>query len=209
MSFKNKRILITAGPTWVPIDSVRVISNIASGQTGILLAEKLTRLGARVTLFLGPVSSCSIDKRIRLVNFKFFDELRNRLKQELRINKYDIIVHNAAVSDFKPVRRSGGKISSLRSHTLKLTPLPKIAREIRAASPKAKLVIFKLEPQVIDKALIQRAKLARQKLKAEVVVANRINPYRAFIIGRGSGIIKVKNKKELAGRLIKLLVTSY
>ena len=58
MSLKNKRILITAGPTWVAIDSVRVISNIATGETGILLAKRLSLQGAKVTLALGP-SCCA------------------------------------------------------------------------------------------------------------------------------------------------------
>ena len=53
---KNKKVLITAGPTWVPIDNVRVISNTATGETGILLSEKLKNLGAKVTLLLGPTN---------------------------------------------------------------------------------------------------------------------------------------------------------
>lgn len=209
MLLKNKRVLITAGPTWVPIDSVRVISNIATGETGILLAEKFVKQGAKVTLLLGPVGACCIDRRIRVINFKFFDELRSCLKKELRRRIYDIIIHNAAVSDFKPLRKIRGKISSQRNYILKLSPLPKITEEIKRLNPQAKLVIFKLESEVTDKVLIQRAKLVRQKLKAEVVVANRINPYKAFIIEGKNSLIVAKSKEELTSRLIKLLVTSY
>ncbi len=54
MSLNGKRILITAGPTWVPIDNVRVISNIATGTTGVLLAWQTSAQGAKVTLVLGP-----------------------------------------------------------------------------------------------------------------------------------------------------------
>jgi phosphopantothenoylcysteine decarboxylase/phosphopantothenate--cysteine ligase len=205
MNLKNKRVLITAGPTWVPIDSVRVISNIATGETGILLANKLVSRGARVTLFLGPVGHCSIDKRVRLINFKFFDQLRNGLKKELRARRYDKIIHNAAVSDFKPPRNAGGKISSQKSHTLKLSPLPKIAEEIRKLSPKAKLVIFKLEAQVTDSVLIKKAISACRKIKGDIVVANRVNPYRAFIINSGNKIVAAGNRKELTNRLIKIL----
>ena len=189
----------------MPIDSVRVISNIATGETGILLANKFIREGARVTLFLGPVSSCCISKRVKLINFKFFDELRNRLKQELRKNKYDIIIHNAAVSDFKPGKKLKGKIDSRRSYTLSLSPLPKIAKEIKILNPEAKLVIFKLEPGVPDNALIAKARLAGKKVKAYAVVANRLNPYRAFITGDDFCLIRARNKKDLTARLTKLL----
>ena len=50
MKLKNKRVLITAGPTWVKIDKVRVISNTASGKTGLLFADAFKRLGSKVTL---------------------------------------------------------------------------------------------------------------------------------------------------------------
>jgi len=52
---KNKRILITCGPTWVPIDGMRVISNRSSGQLGQTIAQDLTKAGAKVTLLEGPV----------------------------------------------------------------------------------------------------------------------------------------------------------
>jgi phosphopantothenoylcysteine decarboxylase/phosphopantothenate--cysteine ligase len=205
LDIKHKKVLITAGPTWVSIDSVRVISNIATGETGILLAEKLVKEGARVTLLLGPVGACCIDRRIRVINFKFFDELRNCLKKELRVRIYDIVIHNAAVSDFKAERQARGKLTSGKSYTLKLSPLPKLAKEIKVLNPKAKLVIFKLESVSSDKALIQRAKLAKVKLKADLTVANRINPYRAFIIDRTDKVISTKSKKELVDKLIKIL----
>jgi phosphopantothenoylcysteine decarboxylase/phosphopantothenate--cysteine ligase len=202
---KNKRILITAGPTWVPIDGVRVISNIATGQTGILLAKQLSKSGAKVTLALGPVSSCCVNNKVKIINFRFFDELRSRLKKELRSKKYDIIIHSAAVSDFKPAQPAKGKLVSERSYNLKLSPLPKIIKDIRILNPKAKLVMFKLETGVSDNVLIQRAELARDKVKADFVVANRINPYRAFIIDRKSNIVSAKNKRELVKKLLTLI----
>jgi len=79
----TKSVLITAGPTWVAIDSVRVISNTATGETGTLLAERFAQQGAKVTLLLGPVSNCCLNKKIRVINFKFFDELRDKLIREL------------------------------------------------------------------------------------------------------------------------------
>ena len=111
MNLKNKRILITAGPTWVAIDKVRVISNIASGKTGVILAEKLNNCGAKVTLLMGPGECCCLNKKIRLVRFKFFADLKQTITRELKSNKYDVIIHSAAVSDYRVENVYSGKIS--------------------------------------------------------------------------------------------------
>ena len=50
----KKKILITAGPTWVRLDDVRVITNVFTGKSGVALAESLARKGHTVTLLLGP-----------------------------------------------------------------------------------------------------------------------------------------------------------
>lgn len=214
MSFKNKRILITAGPTWVPIDEVRVISNIASGETGILLAEKLLKRGAAVTLALGPVEFCRIspsttlriDKKIKLVRFKFFNELRSRLKKELLSKNYDCIIHCAAVSDFRPLKSTQGKLVSNKAYNLKLTVLPKIVDEIRRLCPLAKLVMFKLEAGVSDVELIRRARKALLKAQADLIVANRISPsYKAFILNKNETLGRINSKKELADKLINFI----
>jgi len=85
MSLKNKRILITAGPTWVSIDKVRVLSNTASGATGILLSQALAAKKSKVTLLLGPVGNFSVGKNIKLLRFKSFDELKKALVGELSL----------------------------------------------------------------------------------------------------------------------------
>ena len=127
VSLKGKRVLITAGPTWVAIDNMRVISNTASGQNGLLLAERLNRLGAKVTLLLGQVGSCSLNKRIRLVRFSFFEELKSRLQQELKTHRYDAIIQTAAVSDYRPSKILKHKIrSGIKRLRLELRPTPKI-----------------------------------------------------------------------------------
>lgn len=203
---KNKRILITAGPTWVPIDNVRVISNIATGETGILLAEKLNDLGAKVTLLLGPVGTCSLHHKIRLIRFKLFNELKNIIKKELKLRKYDIVVHAAAVSDFRPEVVATGKLKSDRVYNLRLLPTSKIIRQIFLSAPKIKIIPFKLESGCSDKTLIERAKNFLSKIKGDFIVANRINPYRAFIIDRrGNTLFTVKNKQALVNKLPRVI----
>jgi phosphopantothenoylcysteine decarboxylase/phosphopantothenate--cysteine ligase len=204
--FRNKRILITAGPTWVPIDSVRVISNTASGETGRLLAQGLQKIGARVTLLSGPVCLCGLNRKVRVINFRFFDELRNIIKQELRASKYDLIIHSAAVSDFRPSRRIKNKITSGRAFILRLKAQPKIINYIRALNPRAKLVIFKLESGINDAALIARARESLLIHKADFAVANRVLPrYKAFILDKARVYAKAGSKKILADKLIAAL----
>jgi phosphopantothenoylcysteine decarboxylase/phosphopantothenate--cysteine ligase len=205
MKLKNKRILITAGPTWVPIDSVRVISNIATGQTGVLLAQEAVHRRFKVTLLLGPGDYCCLRKGIRVIRFRFFDELRQGLKKELGTRRYDFIIHSAAVADFKPARVFKRKLSSQKTINLKLKPLPKVFQDIRKVSPESRLAIFKLESRVSDKTLIQRAKVAQQKSGAEIVVANRLNPYCAFIINKSNDIVSLESKKDLVRALLRCL----
>lgn len=205
MSLKNKSILITAGPTWVPIDSVRVISNIATGETGMFLAQRLMRVAPRVTLLLGPVTELRIDKKIKVINYTYYEELRKAVRAELTRRRYDIIIHSAAVSDFTPVRSIKGKYPSGNGLNLKLKPLPKIITDIRRLAPGAKLVMFKLEPGASDAVLLKAAKAAQIKAGADMIVACRLNPYRAFIIDKSNSILSVKNKQELTQKLIKIL----
>ena len=203
---KNKKVLITAGPTWVPIDNVRVISNIATGETGILLAEKLQKLGAKVTLLLGPVSSCCLSRNIKLIRFKFFGDLKEKVKQELRSRKYDIIIHSAAVSDFRPRLLAKGKIESEKIYNLKLSPVPKIISDIKRLAPQVKLMMFKLESGINDKILIKRTKQALINYQADMAVGNTIHPkYKAFILDRNKVYYKVHSKKELIHRIVSLL----
>jgi len=206
MSLKNKRVLITAGPTWVPIDSVRVISNIATGQTGILLAEKLQSLGARVTLLLGGAELCCLDKKIRLIRFRFFDELRRVILKELKEKKYDIVIHSAAVSDYRPLKSYNYKIKSGRKiWRLNLVPTPKIINLIKKVDKALFLVGFKFEPQSSRSALINKARILIRDSKADLVVANTSynGRYNAYIVSQEGIKGAINSKAKLAEALIR------
>lgn len=205
---RNKRVLITAGPTWVAIDKVRVISNTASGETGILLAQELARSGAKPTLLLGPVTSCCLNKKIRVVNFKFFDELKNALHKELLSKKFDAVIHTAAVSDFKPAKTYAVKLSSgLKNLRINLIPSEKIIDSIKKISPRILAVGFKFEPDVKGNALIKKADLLLKKARLDLVVANTAyeNKYRAYIVNKQSSSKAIGSKNILAAKLVKIL----
>lgn len=184
-TLRGMRVLITAGPTWVPIDKVRVISNLASGRTGILLAERLRRLGAEVTLILGPVENACPNKKIKLIRFRFFNELKQKALEELKSGKYDALIHSAAVSDYRPRRVYGRKISSgIKNLTLRLEPAPKIIDLFRKADESIFLAGFKFEPGAKRNTLIREARALMRSSRLDLVVANTVSAdkYSAYII---------------------------
>lgn len=215
-----KKVLITAGPTWVAIDKVRVISNIASGETGILLADKLSEQGAKVTLVLGP-GNCDYrnsfgyrkpnyglraNSKVKIVRFSFFEELRQALKKELKASRYDFIIHSAAVSDFAPQKPIKGKLKSGRPYVLRLKALPKISADIRRLAPDAVLVLFKLESGIKDEELIRRARKTLAASQADLIVANSIEPrYKAYILDAKNIYSRAGSKQEMAKNLIATL----
>jgi len=219
-SLKNKKILITAGPTWVPIDDVRVISNTSSGELGLLLAREALKYKAKVDLFLGPVpQAVLLNKNIRISRFEYFSELMDMVVLALRSKKYDYIFHCAAVSDYV-TKKISGKISSENNElVVRLKRAPKIIDMIRKMNPDAFLVMFKLEGAVKDPVLLKRALEAMNKVGADLVVANRFlsfkrrskvsvredKRYRGFILGPCGIFARALSRKALAVELLKLI----
>jgi len=207
------KVLISAGPTCVPIDKVRVISNLATGETGIRLAERFSSYGAQVTLLLGgpaAAEACSIDKRIRLIRFKYSSELENLIKKELKRRRYDIMIHSAAVSDYKPSRIYKAKIKSGMSHwKINLVPTKKIIDLIKRIDKNILLVGFKFEPGAAKNTLLKHARMLLLRAKADLVVANTSdkNKYRAFIMDRIKESSPLNSKEALTKELFKLLVS--
>ncbi|MCM8790040.1 MAG: phosphopantothenoylcysteine decarboxylase [Candidatus Omnitrophica bacterium] len=203
---RDKKILITAGPTWVPIDSVRVISNIATGETGILLAKNFRKAGAKVTLLLGPQVVCRLDKKIKILHFKFFDEIKELLKKEVQAGKYDAVIHSAAVSDYRPKKTYRHKISSaLKRLEIKLVRTEKLIDTIKKIDPQLLLVGFKFLPDVGKAKLINEARKLIKSSRADLIVANTIlhNRYKAYIVGRDFTSIPIFTKEDLAENLTK------
>lgn len=204
--FAGKSVLITAGPTWVAIDKVRVISNSATGLTGTMLAKAFADLGARVTLLLGPAVSCCLDRRIRLINFRFFDELKEHLFRQAENNNFDIIIHSAAVSDFRPKKKFTAKIGSgIKNLKLDLVPTEKLINSLRRKSKSSIIVGFKFEPDAHDKALLIEAAKLKRVANLDLVVANSsINGgYKAYILGAGKIRGAFVSKQKMINNLIE------
>lgn len=204
--------MITSGPTWVAIDRVRVISNTASGKTGILLANQFAQAKAKVTLLMGPVGEVSgLNKKIRIRRFCFFQELSALLKDELK-NKYDIIVQAAAVSDYAPKSMHQGKISS-RKQVLKLNlkSTPKLINCLRKLAPCAFLVGFKFEPELAGGKLIREARSLNKKAGLDLTVANSFkgHRYQAYLVDNNASCGPYRSKEVMARSLTRLIERKY
>ncbi len=199
------RVLITCGATWTPIDDVRVISNVSSGEMGHLIAQAFSKNKALVTLIEGPVTHELNDKKIKIIKYRFFDELERLLKVELQ-KKYDIIVHAAAVSDFKVAKAAKSKIASDKAVTLHLTPTPKLINRIKRLSPNSFLIGFKLESRLNSGKIFEEVKSLFIKDGCDLVVANTLQQgYQGFILDADGNILsKALNKAKIAQDLVRL-----
>src|SRR5258708_18078144 len=123
---RNKRALISAGPTREYWDPVRYLTNGSSGRMGMALAQEALRLGAQVTLILGPVGHPPQGRaRLRVVPVVSAWDMYEAVKK--RIQGTDIFVGSAAVVDYRPAAMQKRKIKRHEpSVTLKLYGNPDI-----------------------------------------------------------------------------------
>jgi phosphopantothenoylcysteine decarboxylase/phosphopantothenate--cysteine ligase len=104
----GKKALVTAGPTYEPIDPVRFVGNHSSGKMGIALARELYNRGADVSLVLGPVSAAHDLEGLHVIHVKTAREMYDACVSEFPDT--DIAIMAAAVADYTPVDVAGEKI---------------------------------------------------------------------------------------------------
>ena len=107
-SLLDKHVLITAGPTYEPIDPVRFIGNHSSGLMGFCLAEAAARKGAHVTIVSGPSSCIAKHPNIHRVDVKTAEEMYQQCMQI--VDQQDIVIMSAAVADYTPAHPAPEKI---------------------------------------------------------------------------------------------------
>ena len=105
--FSGKKVLVTAGPTREPLDPVRFISNPSSGKMGFAVAKAAEQRGAEVVLISGPVSLPE-PPRITTIKVNTAMEMADAVFQYM--DKSDIIIKTAAVSDYRPLDPADHKI---------------------------------------------------------------------------------------------------
>ena len=170
---KNKRILITAGPTVEYLDPVRVITNQSSGKTGVLLASELISAGSRVTMIYGP-GIAKPPKGARVIHVSTSKEMYDAVKKEMK-SKLDIVVMAAAAADYTPENPSKQKIKSTKNLVkISLKKTPKIINQVKKWQKGVFLVGFKAETNISKQALIKESKKKILESNADLIIANDI-----------------------------------
>jgi phosphopantothenoylcysteine decarboxylase/phosphopantothenate--cysteine ligase len=207
---KGEHVLISAGPTYEPIDPVRFLGNRSSGKMGYALAEAALRRGARVTLVSGPTALTPPPVE-EFVQVETSAQMREALL--VRFGRASITIMTAAVSDFTPVLVAGEKIKREAALNLDLQPTADILAELGLSrAPGHLLVGFAAETQnLVENA---RRKLERKHLDA-IVLNDVSRPGLGFGSERNAGevitveeavVIPEMSKVEMAGRILDVVV---
>lgn len=165
----GKKVLITAGPTYEPIDPVRFIGNHSSGKMGFALAEEARQLGAHVTLISGPTvleASPDIDRHNVLTAQEMYAIALEYFA------KTDIAISAAAVADFKPLNVGDQKIKKESGfQSIELEKTSDILAEMGKQKQKQFLLGFALETE--DEISNAIKKIKSKNLDA--IVLNSLN----------------------------------
>jgi phosphopantothenoylcysteine decarboxylase / phosphopantothenate---cysteine ligase len=213
----GRRVLVTAGPTWEPIDPVRFVGNRSTGKMGFAVAREAAARGAAVTLVSGPSSEVD-PPGVEVVRVTTSDQMREVVLA--RFESMDAVVKAAAVADFRPDRESASKLKKEAGPpSLELVPTTDILREIGARKPAGQVLVgFAAETDALEEA--GRRKLAAKNL--DLIVVNEVGKEgtgfgsltnRAMILSAAGDDepLRLWTKAELAtaicDRLAKLLAT--
>lgn len=169
-SLKDKRILITAGPTYEKLDPVRFIGNYSTGKMGFALAEECAERGAEVILIAGPVALKSHHPGIHRIDVESADEMFEQSAAEF--TQADAAILCAAVADYRPERQSETKIKRQGDNMqLTLVPNKDIAAHLGKIKQKGQIVIgFALETDHEE----DNAKKKLEKKNLDFIVLNSL-----------------------------------
>ena len=181
--FIGKTVLVTAGPTYEPIDPVRFVSNYSSGKMGYAIAERLADEGANVILVSGPTSLELRNDKILKFNVTTADEM---LKSCLKyFESCDCAVMTAAVADYKPKGIAGNKLKKGGDKlTLDLVATKDIACELGKLKKKNQILVgFSLETEKEKENAVGKLK----KKNLDFIVLNSLKD-------KGAGFMHDTNK---------------
>ena len=198
-ALKNKKVLMTAGPTIEHIDPVRVITNQSTGKTGLSLASELISAGAKVTLVYGPGEE-KPPNGAKIINVLSSKEMLNAVKTELK-KKFDIVIMTAAVADYIPTNTSKKKIKSSKNEIkISLKKAPKIIDQIKKFQKNVLLVGFKAETNLTKNQLIKSAQKKLKESSSDMIVANDIGSSRYKKNPQNNQVIIVDTEKVVMSK---------
>jgi phosphopantothenoylcysteine decarboxylase/phosphopantothenate--cysteine ligase len=167
------RVLITAGPTYEPIDPVRFIGNRSSGQMGAALASAAVEAGHDVTLIVGPVTAAMPEHlRIRRLDIFSSRDLLDAVLSEFPA--HDLLIMAAAVADFRPKEVRTEKVERGGTLVIELEATEDIAAAAGAIKkPGQRTVGFSLVERGLGGVTRSREKMIRKKL--DLIVYNPLD----------------------------------
>ncbi len=208
----NKKVLITAGPTYEAIDPVRFIGNHSSGKMGYALAQAASNLGAQVFLVSGPTHLEITDKNIKKIAVTNAEEMYVACHNYFA--EVDIAILSSAVADFKPKSIAGQKIKKDNAALhIELEPTKDILASLGKIKKNQLLVGFALETE----NEIENAKKKLKKKNLDFIVLNSLNDQGAgfgsdtnkvTIIDKDSNLksFGIKPKNEVASDILNELI---
>jgi len=165
----GKRVVVTAGPTFEPIDTVRGITNLSSGKMGFAVAQAAAEAGAKVALVAGPVSLTTppgVERQDVVTAREMYDAALARAKGA------DVFIGVAAVADYHVANRKGHKIKKADGAPLaiELAENPDILAAVAALSKAPFCVGFAAESE----NLREHAQAKRRKKRVPLLAANLV-----------------------------------
>lgn len=182
LDLKGKKVVITAGPTYEPIDPVRFIGNHSTGKMGFDIANEAAKRGADVVLITGPTSLTTTNDSIQVVKVLSAKEMYQACHE--LFSSADIVIGAAAVADYRPKVVADQKIKKNdEEFTIVLEKNPDILASLGDIKTNQFLVGFALETE----NEIEYAKSKLKKKNLDLIVLNSLND-------KGAGFGKPTNK---------------
>lgn len=215
-ALQDRKVLITAGPTYEAIDPVRFIGNHSSGKMGFALAEAAAKLGAQVTLVSGPSQLEAQHPAIHTHRVTSAQEMYEVVRQNY--HDQDILIFAAAVADYTPTQVADQKIkSSSEAMTITLEKTKDIAAEIGKIKKRGQFMAgFALETE--NEASNAHGKLVKKNF--DLIVLNSLNDKGAgfshdtnkiTILDRNNKqeTFELKHKSKVARDILQAIISRY
>jgi len=193
-SLDGRRVLVTAGGTREPLDSVRYLGNRSSGRMGVAVADEAARRGAEVTLILAAATAVP-SAPMRTLRVETAEQLRQATLAEAA--DADVIVMAAAVSDYRPAQAQAGKRSKDGSGwTVELEPTADILAELGGSRRDDQVLVgFAAEH---GEGAVEHARGKLERKRADMIVVNDISRSDIGFDSSFNEIVLVTSKGETA-----------
>jgi phosphopantothenoylcysteine decarboxylase/phosphopantothenate--cysteine ligase len=208
--WQGRRVLVTAGPTFEPIDPVRFLGNRSTGKMGFAIARQAARRGARVTLIAGPTAlpTPAGPGEIERVDVETARQMEAAVLA--RLDGQALVVMTAAVADYRPATEATQK---LKKEALGDAPTLTLARNpdiLAALAGRAPVVVgFAAETEDVERRAVEKRRLKG----CDLLVANDVSEEgsgfgtdtnRVVLVGRDGAIERLPRltKDEVADRIL-------